>query len=869
MQEVVDPEDSTKTYSVPVYRITASLKCKNANCPLANKMLSVTGRSDRKLTGNDKQNNYVEVTVAHTPNTCEEPGKTVYTAAAGFFDKDQAITFEDRSDTLSRTDVKLATGHDYEFTWVWKGTTADGKTDVTVTDENEADIVAYTAAALTRTCKNDPKDSKTIEAEKVDVTKDPANAEDVSCTQGVIAYYDAEVTFDKTETDPGTKYADRKVIVKEALGHKYGWIINEDWESISGETTGVKAYYGCMNKIPEDVWTNDTGKYNDYNIQDVNIVKNTAQSSEPTCSTKGATVWDLQVADGTVIGSHEQTIDIVPTAHKAQGAVTIQWETLKAIDRDANGKVIFSVKGKRACAYGNHTLDIEGRATAELGSFSCGEAATVECTFDFGTGIEVEGGQKQPLTIEAAGHDLEFVEGTEEKVCGQPYYPDHFRCKKCGKAFLNPSPNSETVISTTANLPHGFGTPVFSWIEQGKTAQAVFTCANCGTTRQFTADVGSQLITKRPTCQTTGTAYYPVDLYLTSLEDKSGFSADYYPGNVIETLPVIGHEFDSEGNCIYGCGKKSEDIVNVIYVNGLTDNVIRDTWIQRSTAAAYEIQAAPNQFGYDLAGWRFNNTSYASTQKTKLQTDVRTAITNTETNEIRIYVQYTAAEKSATVNVYQVVNGTAGQTPIRTISDLTVGQAQLLSADEAVGGAVFSHWAADDKGIQVLSVSRNYNLFISGEGKKNVYAIYVTNPDEEMDQKRIVISDVYTSQIDGADKLSFVSAMSMPEGATWVSSGFMYSTSSTFGTDKEVTDPEVIAALTVGSTVDGVKQKALTGRTANVLTINLGVNNSTNKGRDVWVRGYLFYEDSEGNLHECYTDVVKTNYTTVKTQEEN
>ena len=54
---------------------------------------------------------------------------------------------------------------------------------------------------------------------------------------------------------------------------------------------------------------------------------------------------------------------------------------------------------------------------------------------------------------------------------------------------------------------------------------------------------------------------------------------------------------------------------------------------------------------------------------------------------------------------------------------------------------------------------------------------------------------------------------------------------------------------------------------SNVLTINLGVNNTANKARNVWVRGYLFYEDSEGNLHECYTDVVKTTFDAVKAEE--
>ena len=94
----------------------------------------------------------------------------------------------------------------------------------------------------------------------------------------------------------------------------------------------------------------------------------------------------------------------------------------------------------------------------------------------------------------------------------------------------------------------------------------------------------------------------------------------------------------------------------------------------------------------------------------------------------------------------------------------------------------------------------------------------------------------------------------MPEDATWVSSGFMYSTAADFGTT-HATEAAQKAALTVGK-ADGtvVKQKSLTGKVANVLTINLGTNEA-NKNRDIYVRGYLFYEDSEGNLHECYTDV--------------
>ena len=90
-----------------------------------------------------------------------------------------------------------------------------------------------------------------------------------------------------------------------------------EWDDINESTTGIKAVYGCLNEIPDDIWTNNPDPEK-YEIQDVTVVKSVEDSKEPDCTDGGTIVWDLIAEDGETIGTQVQTVGPLADAHQVE-----------------------------------------------------------------------------------------------------------------------------------------------------------------------------------------------------------------------------------------------------------------------------------------------------------------------------------------------------------------------------------------------------------------------------------------------------------------------------------------------------------------------------------------------------------------------
>ncbi|MBQ6541662.1 MAG: cell wall-binding repeat-containing protein [Lachnospiraceae bacterium] len=147
-------------------------------------------KNDKAHTSEEKATITKEVTEA----TCEEGGKTVYTAT---------VTFDGETYTDTKEETTEAIGHDYgDPTWTW--------------------AEDYSSATATFVCKND--ETHTSE-EKATITKEVTEA---TCEEGGKTVYTATVTFD------GETFTDTKEEKTEALGHDYGdpsWTWAEDYSS--------------------------------------------------------------------------------------------------------------------------------------------------------------------------------------------------------------------------------------------------------------------------------------------------------------------------------------------------------------------------------------------------------------------------------------------------------------------------------------------------------------------------------------------------------------------------------------------------------------------------------------------------------------
>lgn len=180
------------------------------------------------------------ITKETTPATCEEDGKTVYTATATA-ENGQTVT-----DTKEESIPAL--GHDYgEPVWSdW-------------TDDN--------TCTATFVCAHDATHTQTVEAV---VTEDTGDA---TCTEAGTITYSASVEFEgETYTNP-----EPKTVTGQALGHDYEvtWTWNDDFSSATATFTCVRG---------DDVQTAEA-------------VVTSEITAEPDCTTTGETLYTAVAVD--------------------------------------------------------------------------------------------------------------------------------------------------------------------------------------------------------------------------------------------------------------------------------------------------------------------------------------------------------------------------------------------------------------------------------------------------------------------------------------------------------------------------------------------------------------------------------------------
>ena len=96
------------------------------------------------------------------------------------------------------------------------------------------------------------------------------------------------------------------------------------------------------------------------------------------------------------------------------------------------------------------------------------------------------------------------------------------------------SVTSEPAILTVNQHKHQWGEPAWTWSEDGKTATATFTCAECGETQNVKATV-TPTVTTDPTCTGNGTTTYTATA---TLDGK-----DYTATKDVADIPATGHKW--------------------------------------------------------------------------------------------------------------------------------------------------------------------------------------------------------------------------------------------------------------------------------------------------------------------------------------
>ena len=181
------------------------------------------------------------------------------------------------------------------------------------------------------------------------------------------------------------------------------------------------------------------------------------------------------------------------------------------------------------------------RAVAALTSTepaACTTAGKKVYTATFTKAQFAEQTKEEPLA--ALGHEMTKTEA-KAATCEETGNNAYWYCSRCDKYFSDAKGKTETTVEreTLKALGHSYGQPVWTWADDGKTAEVKIVCANDKThvrTADASVEAGtiSSTVKVKPTCTAMGTTTYNATV---SLNGKA------YPATKdVQDIPMEPHK---------------------------------------------------------------------------------------------------------------------------------------------------------------------------------------------------------------------------------------------------------------------------------------------------------------------------------------
>jgi hypothetical protein len=213
-----------------------------------------------------------------------------------------------------------------------------------------------------------------------------------------------------------------------------------------------------------------------------------------------------------------------------------------------------------------------------------------------------------------------------------------------------------------------------------------------------------------------------------------------------------------------------------------------------------------------------------------------------QSGDVEVYAYYTLNESKYTITLE---NGNiASVDSDSTVAGSTSGEynsTQIITvvADDAKEGKKFSHW--EDENGNVLSYSEQYLLSLSSDIK--LIAVFVDEDDIVEIAPTVTVSSItYNSS---TNKFSVVGLYSVPLDCTIISTGVLLTSDSALGNSDEF-DLSSSAIRSTGKP------------TTDVSTFKYTTTKSKANMGDIWyIRGYLTYQDKNGNTITAYADTIE------------
>lgn len=500
------------------------------------------------------------------------------------------------------------------------------------------------------------------------------------------------------------------------------------------------------------------------------------------------------------------------------------------------------------------------------------------------TGKKKFDGKKSYKVEEAQGrtnHVLRrFAASGNLDNCDANTHPMYYECQRCMKAYTSQSAlteyNGPREGDPNAKLGHLYGEPEFRWIEEGKTAEAIFTCKRSGCPDKKDSGEGHKYrlvvepeekpyIEKPSECEGMGEAGKGKAWALLVVEIKKETAegglniGQRFEKELEMTLSFKKHEFDEESGECKWCHQTG--LVEVTFKKDADTEISTKYYNKNASVGEIKVPAPPSRYNYVFVGWKFEeeNDSQACSSNV-IAGKIAEALENASgipkaINVVAVYREDTQEKASITIkNVYRTQE--TGQKPVdveptteqKTEEDISVGSEYTATpADKKESGYDeynFSHWEMDGN---VVSTNQSYLMIV--QGSVTLKAVYMMKAVEK--QPTALITDISAKEVESTFKLSFTSAMDIPEGYTLVDSGFVYFNKGT------IADADLNLS-NVGNPTKNVRKKSLGGDKTNIFTLNLGTTDKNND-TDVYIKAYLRCS-KDGKIVDVYSAMEVTSY---------
>ena len=155
------------------------------------------------------------------------------------------------------------------------------------------------------------------------------------------------------------------------------------------------------------------------------------------------------------------------------------------------------------------------------------------------------------IAVAALGHNIEYV-AAKSATCVEKGNDAYYKCKNCGKTYVDSAGKTEIKPKTYDALGHKFDgqTPTYTWSSDHKRCDASITCKVCNNKVTETAQSVCKTL-QEATCQSEGEALYMVDFKNTAFSVQFEYGKIPRTGHFLKKIDRVEATDTTEGNIEY------------------------------------------------------------------------------------------------------------------------------------------------------------------------------------------------------------------------------------------------------------------------------------------------------------------------------